>query len=264
MFVDWFTLIAQIINFLILAWLLKRFLYAPVLEAIDEREKKISGMFAEAGIKTQAASEKFEEFSRKKEELDRQSESLMAKAADEVKIKSRQMLEEARIESERLRLALNDALEKERLDLEREIIRKITAEVFATARKTLFDLAGVSLEERMTEVFIKRLRGLSPEEKLRITAVLNLKARNVLVRSAFELSQEKRAGIKSAFIDAFAVDTKIDYETRPEIICGIELTANGYRFLWSEEDYLASLKKNVNDFFSKKMKPEMKVDENSA
>lgn len=40
MLIDWFTVIAELVNFLILVWLLKRFLYEPVLKAIDEREKK--------------------------------------------------------------------------------------------------------------------------------------------------------------------------------------------------------------------------------
>ena len=40
--IDWFTVVAQAINFLILVWLLKRFLYKPILHAIDEREKGIA------------------------------------------------------------------------------------------------------------------------------------------------------------------------------------------------------------------------------
>jgi F-type H+-transporting ATPase subunit b len=39
MLIDWFTVAAQAINFLILVWLLKRFLYKPVLNAVDAREK---------------------------------------------------------------------------------------------------------------------------------------------------------------------------------------------------------------------------------
>ena len=42
MLIDWFTICAQALNFLILVWLMKRFLYKPILHAIDEREK-ISG-----------------------------------------------------------------------------------------------------------------------------------------------------------------------------------------------------------------------------
>ena len=37
MLIDWFTVGAQALNFLILIWLLKRFLYRPVLAAIEAR-----------------------------------------------------------------------------------------------------------------------------------------------------------------------------------------------------------------------------------
>ena len=42
MLIDWFTVGAQALNFLILVWLMKRFLYKPILHAIDAREKRIA------------------------------------------------------------------------------------------------------------------------------------------------------------------------------------------------------------------------------
>ncbi len=46
MLIDWFTVVAQAINFLILVWLLQRFLFKPILGAIDEREKGIAAQLA--------------------------------------------------------------------------------------------------------------------------------------------------------------------------------------------------------------------------
>ena len=48
MLIDWFTVGAQLLNFLILVCLMKRFLYQPVLDAIAAREQKIA---AAGGIK---------------------------------------------------------------------------------------------------------------------------------------------------------------------------------------------------------------------
>ena len=48
MLIDWFTVGAQVLNFLILIWLLKRFLYKPILHAIDEREERIATELANA------------------------------------------------------------------------------------------------------------------------------------------------------------------------------------------------------------------------
>ena len=53
--INWFTVIAQIVNFLILVWLLKRFLYKPVLKAIDDREQKVAAKLKDAEIKNAEA-----------------------------------------------------------------------------------------------------------------------------------------------------------------------------------------------------------------
>ena len=55
MLIDWFTVVAQVVNFLILVWLLKRFLYKPILDAIDAREKRIASELADADAKKAAA-----------------------------------------------------------------------------------------------------------------------------------------------------------------------------------------------------------------
>ena len=56
MLIDWFTVAAQALNFLILVWLMKRYLYKPIRHAIDEREKRIAAELAE-GPSSQTALE---------------------------------------------------------------------------------------------------------------------------------------------------------------------------------------------------------------
>ena len=65
--IDWFTVVAQAINFLILVWLLKRFLYKPILHAIDEREKGIAAQLAEAEAKKAEAQKERDDFQHKNE-----------------------------------------------------------------------------------------------------------------------------------------------------------------------------------------------------
>ena len=67
MLINWFTVVAQAINFLILVWLLKRFLYKPILHAIDEREKGIATQLAEAEAKKAEAQKDRDDFQHKNE-----------------------------------------------------------------------------------------------------------------------------------------------------------------------------------------------------
>jgi F-type H+-transporting ATPase subunit b len=82
MLIDWFTVGAQALNFLILVWLLKRFLYKPILDAIDAREKGIAAELADAAAKQAEAKTERDGFRAKSEEFDHQRADLWKRATD--------------------------------------------------------------------------------------------------------------------------------------------------------------------------------------
>ena len=65
MLIDWFTVGAQLLNFVILVWLMKRFLYQPVLDAIAAREQKIAAELADAAATKAEAHQQHDEFQKK-------------------------------------------------------------------------------------------------------------------------------------------------------------------------------------------------------
>ena len=258
MLIDWFTIVAQVLNFLILVWLLKRFLYKPILHAIDGREKRIATELADAEGKRKLAEEERGEFQKKNEEFDQQRAALLSAATDEAQAERQRLLDEARQAADALRAKRQDALKREQKSLNDEIIRRTREEVFAIARKTLTDLAGTSLEERMSEVFTRRLRELNDEAKESLATVLKTSSDPVLVRSAFELPSEQRATIQHALNETFSAEIHVRFETTPDMISGIELTANGRKIAWSIADYLASLEKSVGELMKEHSKPQAK------
>ena len=50
MHIDWFVLFCQVFNFLLLVYLLKRFLYGRIIKAMDDREAKIAARFADSEV----------------------------------------------------------------------------------------------------------------------------------------------------------------------------------------------------------------------
>jgi F-type H+-transporting ATPase subunit b len=258
MLIDWFTVSAQVVNFLILVWLLKRFLYKPILHAIDAREKRIAKELADADTKKSEAEKEREKLRKKNEEFDQQRAALLSKATDEAKAERRRLLDEARQAADALRAKRQDALKREQQSLNDEITRRTREEVFAIARKTLTDLAGTSLEERMSEVFTRRLQELDNEAKEGLAKALKTPADPVLVRSAFELPSEQRAAIQHALNETFSAEIHVRFETAPDVVSGIELTANGRKVAWSIADYLASLEKSVGELLEEQSKPQAK------
>ncbi|MDB4572305.1 hypothetical protein N9Z92_00195, partial [Akkermansiaceae bacterium] len=100
MLIDWFTVGAQVLNFIILVWLMKRFLYQPILHAIDAREKRIADELADADARKSEASKERDEFGRKNEEFDQQRSALMNEVRSEATGERQRLLDEARREAD--------------------------------------------------------------------------------------------------------------------------------------------------------------------
>src|ERR1700677_5110648 len=96
MLINWFPVVAQVINFLILVWLLKRFLYKPILQAIDQREKGIATQLAQAEAKRAEAQKQCDDFQHKNEAFDQERASLLKKAEEEANAQRQRLLEDAR------------------------------------------------------------------------------------------------------------------------------------------------------------------------
>ena len=268
MLIDWFTVGAQVLNFLILVWLLKHFLYTPILNAIDAREKRIATELADADAKKTEAQKERDDFQNKNKAFDEQRSALLVKAVDEAKAEREHLLDEARKAAESLRAAQATTLRNDQARLGSEITRLAKNEVFGIARKTLADLATVSLEERMGEVFTRRLREMDGKAKELLGAALKTASEPAVVRSTFDVGAGQKAAIQNALNETFSAAIRVRFETSPDLISGIELTANGQKVAWSIADYLASLEKGVDELLKKKdeaaakaePKPEVKAE----
>jgi F-type H+-transporting ATPase subunit b len=150
-------------------------------------------------------------------------------------------------------------LRNEEHNLHQAISRRTEQEVFAITRKALMDLATVSLEERLGEVFTRRLREMDSQAKAGLGEALKKASNPALVRSAFDLPPEQRAAIQNALNETFSAEIHIRFETAPDLISGIELTTNGQKVAWSIADYLASLQKGVEELLKERDKPVVKA-----
>lgn len=248
MLIDWFTVSAQVVNFLILVWLMKRFLYQPVLRAIDAREQRIAAELADADAKRTEASRERDTYRDKLAEFEQQRVTLLREATDEAKRERQRLMDEARQSSDALRAKQREALLGDAKNLNQALSRRAQQEVFAIARQTLTDLAATSLEERVVAVFIRRLQALADPEKSALRAALKPGGSDpAMIRSAFELPAAQRAAIQQAVNATFSADVVLAFETAPDLIGGLELAANGQKIAWSIADYLKSLERGVGE-----------------
>jgi len=253
--IDWFTVGAQALNFVILVWLMRHFLYRPIVRAIDAREKRIAAELSDAAAKKSEAQKERDEFQQKNEELAGRRAALLSQATEEAKVERQRLLDEARGAADALSAKRRETLRTDAQNLNLAISRRTQQEVFAITRKVLTDLATTSLEERMSEVFNRRLREMDGQGKARLGEALKAASAPALVRSAFELPADERAAVQNALNETFSTEVHLRFETAPDLVAGIELSTNGQKLAWSISEYLGSLEKGVGDLLKDKGKP---------
>jgi F-type H+-transporting ATPase subunit b len=249
MLIDWFTVVSQLLNFLILVWLMKRFLYKPILNAIETREKKINDKVSSAENEKKEAKQLKEDYQKKNDNFDSEREKLLKQAKEEVQTEREEMLDDVQKETDDLRKKSQKSLQTEQEKISEDIHLQAQSEIFSIARKTLADLAGVKLEEQMTVVLIKRLKGMDDNKKNEFKLALKESTQPAVVRSAFELSDSQKNEIQESIKDIFEVNDPLSFVTTPSLISGIEITVNGRRVTWSIDDYLDALKNNISSIF---------------
>ena len=244
MLIDWFTVAAQVINFLILVALLKHFLYGRIINAMDQREARITSRLEDAQNKKSEAEDEAAAYNRKSQEFDLQREEMISQAKEEAENFRKDLVLKAREEIDGMQARWHETIQKRKIAFLKELGERTTKEVFAVTRQALRDLADKDLEQQIVDVFIRRIMELDERERLLISKSIESSGK-VLVTSAFQIKEEAQEKIFRAIKELINGGGHVDYEVSPDVISGIELRTVGHKIAWSLDNYLASLETNV-------------------
>ena len=232
--IDWLTVVAQVVNFLVLVYLLKRFLYRPVTEAMARREERIAERVRKAREREEEAKRERERLHERLGKLEARRDAILDEAREEAEAERHRLLEEAREETEEARRRWHGQTEAEKAQFLDELRRRTCEGFEELARKALKDLAGAELEEQMVRTLMERLKGLDKETR----RALSESEEPMAVATSFELDSGGRRRVTRAIHEHVKPDVDIAYGESPDLLCGIELTAGSRRLGWSLADYL--------------------------
>ena len=245
--INWFTFFAQLLNFFVLVWLLKRFLYKPILDAIDEREKKIVSQLDNASKKEAEALLEKSEFQKRNELFDQKRKELMDTIIAETNEEREKRLESTRIEVAELRSKLENSLIEMQESMKQVLVQKTKHEVLAITRMTLDSLASTKIEEQTIAIFLKRLEEQSLEDKNCFVEAFKENTEPIQIVSAFELTDKQQSEIEQAVIAIIGQKPLFQIAIKPELMCGIELITNGYKLAWSISAFLEAFEKSISE-----------------
>jgi len=238
MSLDWFTVAAQIVNFLILVWLLKKFLYKPVLGAMEKREARIAARIKDATEARQAAEAEKDRYLALQEEEREYAAEGMRKAKQEAENYKRELMEQARAEVEANRRAWQTALEKEKLAFVSETSRVVVEQFGRFANLVFADLAGQNLEERIVEIFWRQMESLPEKDIDRMRDGVAAENVSVLLTTAFAVSDDQRRDMTERVCGLLKQDVDVLFEQDEELVAGVSLEAGGRKLSWNVRYFL--------------------------
>lgn len=248
MIIDWYTIIFQIINFLVLVFLLRRFLYGPIIRAMDEREQKIMEREEKAAHEREEAKIEARQYREQKEELEQKEDEIIEEAREKAEKEKQELVSDAREEVEETRRRWEEAFEREKETFISELRRRIGQQACQVARRCLKDLADSRLEELTWDLFLEKIKDLPEEDIFELKGAITSEDGKVVLQSAFEPSEEKVEQLQQVLQklqDDSEKTVKLERKTDQNLICGLELSVGGYRVAWSMESYLDDVEAQI-------------------
>jgi F-type H+-transporting ATPase subunit b len=241
---DWLTFALQTINFVILVWLLRRFLHQPVLNLIDARKAEIQKQYNEADAIEAQAKARLEETKSERAGVAAEREQMLKRAAEEG------------AEAAKGRIARADQEAAALLDSARKTLAAERAEALGEARRAALDL-GADIARRLlaempvklrAEAWLERieqhLSTLPEDERNRLLPPFSEGA-SLTVATASPLPEEVMDEWRDRLRRSMGDHLVITFRPAPELVAGVELhfPASILRFSWRSE--LAALRSGI-------------------
>ena len=234
---DWIAVAAQVLNFLILLWILNRLVYRPLSRAMEAREARIRDGFRRAEAAERAAKEEAASLAAERADIESRRKALLEAARSDAEDLSDRLTQEAREEAARLRRDWAERLEAEGAEFLAEMRRRTGDRLTALARRALSDLASEPLEAAIANAFAARLAALPADtaEALRKAAAHDGTA---VIESASPLGPAPRAVLCDAARTLLGDGVALEIAENPELICGVRVRARGQSVQLSLDGWL--------------------------
>jgi F-type H+-transporting ATPase subunit b len=239
---DWWTFALQAANFLILVWLLQRFLFKPVKAIVARRKEEISHALTEASAEKESAERLKQEMEAKRSQIGTERQKMIDEARAQLSAEREKMVEEARSEAEKIRDQAVKRLDEERAAASNELFERTVALATNLAGRLLGELDIPSIQPFLGRV-IDYLDRLPAEERAKLISESSASA--LLVKTAHPLDVQEQSQWYEQLAKRLGADFSIKFSADPTLIAGVEVTFPHaiLRFNW--RDCLAAALKEL-------------------
>jgi F-type H+-transporting ATPase subunit b len=245
--IDWLTITAQIVNFLILVWLLQRFLYRPITNAMARREERIETRLSEARAAHKRVEEEAGRLRAQQQALEASREATMSEARKVAGALRIRLEEDIRAEMEARRKTWLEHLEAEQEAFALRLRQHAGHQVIDIVSRVLRDYAGSDLAGRVAGAFVDRLASLEADDRDKLVKAAVRANGHARVDSCVALKPGTRSQISRAIHDFVAPDIQVEYQEDKDLLIGMRLVIGQQTIEWSAARFLHRLASTLDE-----------------
>lgn len=241
MSIDWVTVGAQVVNFLVLVLLLKKFLYQPVLQGLAAREAAIAERLATAASTQQAAAEAEAQWRQLEAEQQAKVTQLLEAAQEQAQAEKAKLLQQTQEYLARQQAQAQAALDVTQAEFIQELQRKAATDLLSVSQKIIQDLADTKLEAAIARQLVARLQQLQPD----LAAELGQSKQQGELRSSLALPAATQDSLL-AELGQLLPDVELTFVVAPTAKpnLGVSLHLGSTEVVWTLDSYVEDLNKS--------------------
>jgi F-type H+-transporting ATPase subunit b len=241
MSIDWFQIVAQIINFFLILFILQKLLYKPVLKAMGDRQERIEKSQIEADAKMKDANKLIGNYEKKIEEIEEEKRDILYDARKQAQEIKDNLLVDYMKEAEDKRKAYLKEIEDEKESFTKALRKNLGNGGVKIAAYILDAISSKELEAEIFNAFVLNLKDL----KRNIDDLDVSKEEIVEIHSFRDLSGDEKKTIENILKDQLNALNEINYATDPSLILGFELNLETYTIHTNIKNYLSEIEKDI-------------------
>jgi len=245
---NWSTFLLEIFNFLVLVWILKRFLYQPVLDVISRRRAAIENQLAEAEQHHVDADALKEQYEHRLADWEQERQKAMDKLLHEIEENRLQQLENLKTELAQEEEKNRVARSRQDKQVIREIEQRALQQGAEFASRLLAEAAGPELENRLFDLLLDDLSVMSADQISVLANKWGESPERILVTSAYPLADDKRHQLEDTLSRVTGLTVPVHYEQDAELLAGLNITIGAWVLQLNVRDELQGFTKFASEF----------------
>lgn len=243
-----YTIIAQLINFSVLLFILNKFLYKPVLKTMDKRREDIKNKIEETQNKLEESDKLKEEYFNKLQEVEKENIVLRKQALEDIKKFKDSELQKVKEDISLKKDKFNDYLNLEQKSLIENFNENLSDLFVEYSNNILQVLANSTLQGEIVNNFMQKINDLTDEK---VESVNKLNVEDMYISSNDELTDKQKDFIKDSLVKKGFKFKDIQYTVDKKLILGIELKAKSYVLSWNVREltnnFISTIDNKIND-----------------